>query len=454
MIDKVMSELQKGGLCGTVIRAGEKAYDASCVTFYDWFHHRPALIVKAADAADVSRTVCVARDQGLVLAVRSGGHSIAGHSGCDGGIVLDLSAMHAVEVDPIHCTAWADTGATAGHVTLATAAHGLAVGFGDTASVGIGGLTLGGGVGYLSRKYGLTIDSLLAAEVVTADGARLSADAATNPDLFWALRGGGGNFGVATRLKFQLQRVDQVLGGLLVLPVTPEVIEAFIEAVAAAPDELSVIANMIAPAPPMPFLPREHHGRPLIVAMMVYAGAIEEGQRVLASLRKAAPPLADMVRPMRYPEIYGVEGPHPAVASVRSLFIDRLGHEDAAAIAEYLRSTTASMAAVQVRVLGGAMSRVAPDATAFAHRNRKIMVNVAALFQHPEETPAHEARVIGLADTLGRGDQEVYVNFLGLEGPERLRQAYPGPTWNRLREIKRRYDPDNLFRVNKNIPPA
>ena len=220
-----------------------------------------------ANASDVSRVVSVANETGVELAVRSGGHSTAGHSVTEGGIVLDIRDMRALDIDVQSRTAWAETGLTAGAYTTAAAAHGLATGFGDTGSVGIGGLTLGGGIGFLVRKYGLTIDDVLAAEVVTSDGQLLRADAETHPALFWAIRGGGGNFGVATRFRFRLHEVDTIVGGLLFLPATASVIDGFMAEAANAPEELSTIANVM-PAPPMPFLPEETHGRLVIFAML------------------------------------------------------------------------------------------------------------------------------------------------------------------------------------------
>jgi FAD/FMN-containing dehydrogenase len=219
---------------GRVITPGDAAYDQTR-RVYGGFDHRPAMIVRAAAAADVSQAVLLASEQGMELAVRSGGHSLAGHGSSEGGIVLDLRDLRGLDIDATHRTAWAETGLTAGAYTTAAAAHGLATGFGDTASVGIGGLTLGGGIGYLVRRHGLTIDDLLAAELVTADGQLLHTDADTHPELFWAIRGGGGNFGIATRFQFRLHRLDRILGGMLLLPATPEVIAAFVAEAEAAP---------------------------------------------------------------------------------------------------------------------------------------------------------------------------------------------------------------------------
>ena len=236
---------------GRVIAPDDAAYDRARTVFLGDIDRRPAVIIRPADASDVSRVISLATETGLELAVRSGGHSAAGHSVSDGGIVLDLSDMRRVDIDPQQRTAWAQTGLTAGQYTTAAGAHGLATGFGDTGSVGIGGITLGGGVGYLVRKHGLTIDDLLAAELVTADGQLLRVDNRVHPELFWAIRGGGGNFGVATRFQFRLHPVQTIVGGILILPATPEVIAGFIAEAEAAPEELSTIANIM-PAPPTP----------------------------------------------------------------------------------------------------------------------------------------------------------------------------------------------------------
>jgi FAD/FMN-containing dehydrogenase len=410
----------------------DPGYDEGRTVFYGGIDRRPAAIVRAADADDVSRVIAAARETGVDLAVRSGGHSIPGHSTTEGGIVLDLGDLDGLEIDVEGRTAWAGGGLTTGRYTAAAAEHGLATPFGDTGSVGIGGLTLGGGVGYLVRKHGLTIDDLLAADVVTAEGKLLRVDAESHPDLFWAIRGGGGNFGVATRLKLRLHELEQVVGGMLILPATVDTVYSFIAEAEAAPEELSGIAAVM-PAPPMPFLPAEQHGRLVIFAVLVYAGDVEEGERAVAPFRALAEPIADMLGPKPYPAIFvaGEEDFHPVA----------------------VQASTAMMAAVQLRVLGGAAARVPVDATAYGHRQSRIMVNVAAIFGSPDEAPVHEPWVTGLADALRQDDDGAYVNFLGDEGEARIRAAYPGATWDRLVEIKRRYDPTNLFRLNQNIPP-
>jgi FAD/FMN-containing dehydrogenase len=438
-----------------VIAPGYALYDEARAVFYGGFDRRPAVIVRAADAADVSHVVSLAAETGVELAVRGGGHSAAGHGISEGGIVLDLKDMRALHIDVERRSAWAEAGLTAGEYTSAAGAHGLATGFGDTGSVGIGGLTLGGGVGYLVRRHGLTIDDLLAADVVTADGRLLRVNAETHPDLFWAIRGGGGNFGVATRFQFRLHEVDTIVGGMLILPATPDVIASFIVEAEAAPEELSTIANVMPAPPPMPFVPTELHGRLVVMAMLVYAGPVEAGERAIAPFRALATPLVDMVRPMPYPEIYPPEeeGYHP-IATVRTMFVDTVDHQAAEAIVDHLQVSSAPMRLAQLRVLGGAMARVPAEATAFAHRRSRIMVNVAAVYERSDEAEVHEAWVTGFAAALRRGDGGAYVNFLGDEGEGRVRDAYPGSTWDRLAAIKAHYDPTNLFRLNQNIPPA
>jgi len=300
----------------------------------------------------------------------------------------------------------------------------------------------------------MTIDDLLAADIVTADGRLLRVDAQSYPDLFWAIRGGGGNFGVATRFHYRLHPVGTIVGGMMMLPATPDVIASFIALSEAAPEELSTIANVM-PAPPMPFVAPEHHGKLVIFAMMCYAGAVEAGERVLAPFRALAKPIVDMVKPSRYPEMYPPEDPayHP-IATGRTMFIDRVDRGVAEMIVEQLNSTDASMRVAQLRVLGGAMARVPVDATAFAHRRSRIMVNVAALYERPDQAPQYEPWVNGFVAALKQSDNGAYVNFLVDEGEARIRAAYPGKTWDRLRAIKQRYDPTNLFKVCQNIPPA
>src|SRR5215213_3210879 len=266
---------------GEVIGPDDAAYDEARQVFFKGVDRRPAAVVRAAGADDVACVIRFARESGLELAVRSGGHSRAGYGTSEGGIVIDLSGMRALEIDAGGKTAWVETGITAGEYTNAVGDRGRATGLGDTGSVGIGGITLAGGIGFLVRKYGLTIDDLLAAEVVTADGEIVQASKESEPDLFWAVRGGGGNFGVATRLQLRLHEISEIVGGLLILPATPEVITGFIEAAEAAPEELSTIANVMI-APPMPFIPEDARGTPIVMGQFAYTGPVDKGEEVIA----------------------------------------------------------------------------------------------------------------------------------------------------------------------------
>ena len=458
MSTETIPQLRLQSIKGKVLRPGDLEYDAARTVFRGGVDKHPALIVRVADAEDVARVIALARESGLELAVRSGGHSSAGHSVTEGGIVLDLSAMKGIEIDVAGRTAWVETGLTAVELTTALSAHGLAVGFGDTGSVGIGGITLGGGIGLLTRKFGMTIDSLLAADIVTADGQLVRTDAKEHPDLFWAIRGGGGNFGVATRFKYRLSEVPQVTGWMLIQPATADTIAAFIAEAEKAPDELTTIANVM-PCPPMPFVAEEHHGKLVIFAFVVYAGDTATGERALAPIRAIAPAIADQLKPMSLPEIYPPEeGEYHPLAAGRSMFVDRVDRGVAKTIVdrteEHMRTSGALAAGAQLRVLGGAMARVPADATAFAHRSSRIMVNLFSMYGAPEEAAAHEAWIAEFRAELQQSDKGVYVNFLDDEGEERIRAAYPGKTWDRLREVKRRYDPSNLFRLNQNIPPG
>jgi FAD/FMN-containing dehydrogenase len=446
----------RSALNGRVIAPGDAAYDAARAVFFAGFDRRPTAITKVADAADVATVIAVARELGLELAVRAGGHSMAGHSTSDGGIVLDLSGLRSLDVDPGARTAWADGGLTAGEYTAATSRHGLATGFGDSASVGIAGITLSGGVGLLHRHLGLTIDSLLAAEVVTADGRLVRTDAEREPDLFWALRGGGGNFGVVTRLKYRLHPVDAVVGGLLVLPADPGVLVRFIAELEAAPEALSGLVNVMV-APSTPLIPADHHGRFILMAMLVYAGDAGDGERAFAPFRSIVRPLVDLIRPMRFAEVYQHEEgpPAPAHLTVRSLFMDGFDQADAEALFDGLRAGTAAMNTVQFRVLGGAVARVPRDATAFAHRDKRMIGTLAAMHTEASDTAHHAEWAASVAAALGDGPGAgAYVGFLGEEGDARVRAAYPAATWDRLTRIKASYDPGNLFRLNQNIPPA
>jgi FAD/FMN-containing dehydrogenase len=439
---------------GEVIRPHDAGYDSARTVFPGGFDRKPAAIVRPQSATEVSRVITLARDMGAGLSVRSGGHSGAAHGVVDDAIVIDLAEMRALDIDPESRTAWAQTGMTAGEYTAAAGEHRLATGFGDTASVGIGGITLGGGVGFLSRKYGLTIDELLAAEIVTADGEILEIDEESHPALFWAIRGGGGNFGVVTRFKFRLREVPEAYGGMLMLPADPDVLHGAMAAALEAPEELSGMLNVM-PAPPMPFVPAELHGQLVVMGLLCFVGSAEEGERAFEPIRSLATPVADMVRPIAYPEMYGPEPEdyHPD-AIVRTGYMDSFDRDAAEAVLEQLRASDASMRVTQLRPLGGAISKVPADATAYAHRDAAIMVNVAAFVDEPAQRDERLAWVTDLYGRITPADGPAYVNFLTDEGPERVRAAYPGDTFERLARVKAEYDPDNLFRNNQNVPPS
>lgn len=337
-------EMLATALRGRVVTPAATDYDALRAVATDNFDRRPAALIRVANAADVAAVVNFARATDLPLAIRSGGHSTAGYSSIDHGLVIDLRALDGIEIDVAARTAWVGSGLTAGAVTRAVEQHGLIVGFGDAGTVGVGGLTLGGGVGYLVRKHGLTIDSLLAAELVTADGDIVIADAGSHSDLFWAIRGGGGNFGVVTRLQFRLHPLPFFYGGPLVLPATAEVIAAYVAAAEAAPETLSTIGNVM-PLPPVPFVPAEMHGRLALVAMLAYAGERDGAEAALAPFRALAAPIADLVREAPYSSMYAMDPPpevRPSVA-IRSRYVTRFGIAEAAALLAALEASDAPM---------------------------------------------------------------------------------------------------------------
>ena len=442
-------------LQGRVLTPEDPAYDERRTVWAAHIDRRPALIARVSGPDDIARVIADARETGAVLAVRGGGHSPAGHGVSDGGIVIDLSALRSFELDAAGRTVWAGAGLTAGAFTAAAGEHGLATGFGDTGSVGIGGITLAGGIGFLVRKHGLTIDNVLAAEVVTADGRLRRVDAETEPELFWALRGGGGNFGVLTRVQYRLQPVDTVLGGLLVLPATSDVIAGFVAAAEAAPDELSTIANVML-APPAPFLPEERHGSPVVMARMVYAGDIDAGRRALAPFRALAEPVADLLRPMPYPRVASRRGGRAASSRWRArcspaTSAPRRPRRSSSGSASRRRRWPPARSACSAARWPACPRTPRPS----RHRQSRTMINVAAIYDpSTSERAEHAAWARGLSAELDDGDPGAYAGLLDDEGQERVRAAYPGATWERLAAVKAAYDPDNLFRLNQNIPPS
>jgi FAD/FMN-containing dehydrogenase len=441
-------------VAGEVITWDHESYDEARQVFPGGFDRHPAAVVRVADGIDVARVIEFTQNMGLDISVRSGGHSPVAAGVVDNAVVVDVRGLNKIEIDPEERTAWVGSGVTAAEFTDAAGELGLAVGFGDTGSVGLGGIVTAGGVGFLARKHGLTIDSLLGAQVVTAAGEVVMVDEASHPDLFWAIRGGGGNFGVATKFRFSLQPIDRMVGGMLLLPATADVVAGFLAESEAAPEELTTIANVMS-APPMPFLPEEVVGQTVLMGLVTWVGDVEQGHEVMGRFRALAEPLADFVDEMPYAAIYQGEDEeyHPTAVALNG-FTEDLGADKIEAAIAAIDASDAPLAAVQIRLLGGAVARVSDEATAYAHRSRKFMVNTASFIMGEEDRRQREDWVRDLHTTMTDGDDASYAGFLADEGPDRVRAAYPGGTWKRLREVKAKYDPENLFHHNQNVPPA
>jgi FAD/FMN-containing dehydrogenase len=433
-------------------------FEEACTIWNAMIERRPGLVIRCSSASEVSQAVRFAREHDLVLAVRGGGHNIAGNALCDGGVMLDLSLMKSVEVDRAARTARVGGGATLAEFDREAQAFGLATPLGVNSTTGVAGLTLGGGFGWLSRRFGLTIDNLLSAEVVLANGDVVRASATESPDLFWAIRGGGGNFGVVTSFEFRLHPVGpEVLAGLIVHPLdaAKDVLRYYRDFLPTTPDEL-VCWFVMRQAPPLPFLPAEWHGKEILALALCYSGDIKDGERLAAPLRKFGKPIADVIAPQPYAAWQTVLDPllTPGLrnywkshdfAEVSEGLIDVL-----IAHARKLPDPNTEIAFAQ---LGGAVSSVPADATAYSHRDGQFVVNVHGRW----EDPAKDAECIGWARDLFRASAPfatgaVYVNFLTEEEGDRVRAAY-GRNYDRLVKLKNRYDPSNLFRVNQNIRP-
>ena len=443
---------------GEIIMPDDVGYNAARAVWNGVADQRPSLIVRCVDEVDVIAAVDFARTHALPLAVRSGGHSMAGAGTCNEGMVIDLAPMRGIDIDPVRRVARIEAGANWGEVAAAAHVHGLALSAGDTATVGVGGLTLGGGIGWMARKYGLTIDRLRSVELVTADGRLLTASAEEHADLFWGLRGGGGNFGIATRFEFDLHPAGLILGGAVFYDAAhaADILPAYARYAASAPDELTTMAILML-APPAPFIPPARHGTPILAIALCYAGDLAEGERVVAPLRGLDTPISDIIGPMPYPAIFAltaeaeVRGLHH---HVRSWFHETVDDAALRTLAEQSAAIMSPETLVQLRVLGGAMGRVPADATAFAHRDKALMIMVTnfGTADAPEAARAEHTEQIWRA--LQPYALGVYVNFLGNEGEHRVRDAYPAATHARLADLKARYDPTNLFRHNQNIAPA
>jgi FAD/FMN-containing dehydrogenase len=444
---------------GETIRPGDVAYDQARQVWNAMADRYPALIMRPRDANDVRHAVSFARGHDLPLAVRSGGHSVAGYGTVDGGMVVDLSTMKRLEIDPERRVAWAEAGLTWGELNTQTHGHGLATPGPDVAAVGLGGHTLGGGFGWLSRKYGMTIDNVIAAEVITAEGQFLTASDAENSELFWALRGGGGNFGIATRFQYRLHPVSEIVGGVLVYPARREVLQAYVDAASAAPDELATITSTLQ-APPLPFIPVEAHGSSVFMMIGCYAGDIETSQHAFGPFRSLGghTPLADAVGPMPYPALFELTqmGAARRSQAIRAGFMDVIDETTIDSMLDAVAHATSPFSMVMLRVLGGEMARVSPETTAFSHRDKPLYFAIQNGWDDAGDPRAdeHVAWTESLWQALAPRTAGAYANFLGDEGPERVRAAYAPAAFDRLMEIKRRYDPENVFRLNATIPLA
>jgi FAD/FMN-containing dehydrogenase len=443
----------RANLSGGLLARGDEGFSAAAELVFAGDERTPLLIARPRDARETAEVVRAAAETQTPLAVRGGGHSYAHYGLVDEGLVLDTRGLDGLGFDTAARVGTAQGGVTAGTYTAAAAASGLATGFGDTPSVGIAGLTLGGGIGFLSRRDGLTIDNLLSAEVVLADGRVVTASANEHPDLFWALRGGGGNFGVVTSLRLQLHDTPVVTGGILAFRADGDTAAALVAAAAAAPDDLSTMVNVMK-APPAPFFPAELHGQPIILAIVCYSGIPEAADAVLAPLRDAGPLIADLVRSQPYPGMFGIAPETSSVrAAIRTGFTETFGAEQANRSIELVGAAPTAVAVVNLRIMGGAIGRVPVDSTAFAHRDRAIMASVSGVDVDPELAAAGSAWTVAAAQQLGIAGAG-YVNFVTATGPDAARAAYPGSTLDRLAEVKRTYDPANLFRSNLNVAPV
>jgi len=443
---------------GAVVRPGQPGYDQARTIWNAMIDRRPAVVVRCRSTEDVRQAVTFARRHGLLLAIRGGGHNIAGNAVCDGGLMIDLSLMREVEVDERARTVAVQPGCTLGDLDQATLAHGLAVPTGINSTTGIAGLTLGGGFGWLSRSLGLTVDSLLEAEVVTASAEVVHASESENPDLFWALRGGGGNFGVVTRFTFSLHPVGpDLLSGLVVYPhrEASDVLRRYRDLAAGLGDETSVWAVM-RKAPPLPFLPQEVHGTGILVMAVCHAGDPAAGERALAPVHGLGTVLGEHVGVQ--PFVNWQQAFDPLLTpGARNYWKSHNFSEISDGLIELLVTTAEAVPSPHCELfvghLGGQVNRVAADATAYGQRDAEFVVNVHGRWETAAEDETCRSWARGFyRDAAEYATGGVYVNFMPADEPDRVRAAY-GPNWDRLVKAKRRWDPGNLFCMNQNIAP-
>jgi FAD/FMN-containing dehydrogenase len=442
---------------GQTITAGDDAYESARRVYNGMIDRRPRVIVRCTDVTDVVASVEFAREHALGLSVRGGSHSVPGFGTNDDGMVIDLAQMNGVRVDPQTRTARAEGGCTWGGFNHATYAFGLATTGGIIASTGIAGLTLGGGIGYLSRAFGLSCDNLLSADVVTADGQFLVASKKEHEDLFWALRGGGGNFGVVTSFEYQLHPVKDIVAGLFFFPVThaKEVLEFYREFIVTAPEELGMFPAFQI-APPLPFISEADHGKTFCVLVCCWAGQPDRAENVLAPIRKVAPIVAELVTPMPYPVLNSMFDPLlPAGLQHywKADFATKLTDGAIKAHVEYGPKVPVVNSTMHIYPINGACNRVAPDATAFAYRDAKFATVIAGMWPDPADNEKNIKWVKDYYHAVHpHSEAGGYVNFMAADDQDRIRDNYKG-NYDRLVTIKGKYDPANLFHMNQNIKP-
>ena len=450
----------RGQLRGVLCLPGEPGYEQARTVWNAMIDKKPALIVRAAGVSDVMHAVSFAREHGARLAVRGGGHNIAGSAVCDDGLMLDLTPMKSVRVDPVKRTVRVEPGVTLGELDRETQAFGLGVPVGINSTTGVAGLTLGAGFGWISRNFGLSIDNLVSADVVTADGRLVQASPDQEPDLFWAIRGGGGNFGVVTSFEFKLHPVGpQVLAGLVIHPIAqaPELLRAYRKISAEAPNELAIWFVM-RKAPPLPFLPPEWPGKEILAFAACYSGDPAKGEKAVAPLRALGKPIADIIGPMPFLAWQAVLDPllGPGMRNYwKSHSFTTLSDGAIDTLIEYAKKLPSPDCEVAFAQLGGAINSVPAAATAYPHRDLQYVVNIHTRWSRPADDASCIAWARGLFDALApHATGGVYVNFMPEEEAQRVRTGAYGSNYERLAKLKAKYDPGNLFRVNQNIRPG
>jgi FAD/FMN-containing dehydrogenase len=445
-------------LRGRLIRPQDAEYETARHVWNGMIDRHPAVIVRCISAADVIAAVNMAREHGLAVAVRGGSHNVAGNAVCDGGMVIDLTEMKGIRVDAANRTVRAEPGLTWAEFDRETQEFGLATTGGLVSTTGVAGFTLGGGIGWLVRKYGLACDNLRSVDIVTADGTLRTASPIENADLFWGVRGGGGNFGVVTSFEFQLYSVGpMVLGGAVFHPLerAADVLRFYREFVASAPDELTTLVAIIT-APPLPFIPEDLRGKPSIAIAACYSDAEDQGEAVLRPLHSFGPPAADVIGPIPYTALQGMfdEGAPAGLHNYwKSHYLGALEDDVIEVIVQHAAAMPAPFGQIHLHQLGGAISRVPSEATAFGHRDAAYVLNIIGTWADPGETDQDIQWVRDFWAPLQRYSRGVYVNFTGEEGDEVVRSAYDANAYDRLVALKQKYDPSNFFRLNQNIKP-